>query len=78
MSGTMPTPWIETSPGVRYCAMVSLSAEPSLVVAVEQLHRALAERRLADDQRAVVVLERAGDDLAGAGAAAVLTSTTIG
>ena len=26
MSGVTPTPWIETSPGVRYCAIVSLSA----------------------------------------------------
>src|SRR5438045_1178579 len=26
MSGVTPTPWIETSPGVRYCAMVSFSA----------------------------------------------------
>src|SRR5688500_8302704 len=30
----------------------------------EHLHAALAERALADDQRAVVVLQRAGDDLA--------------
>jgi len=29
MSGWIPTPWIETSPGVRYWAMVSLRAEPS-------------------------------------------------
>jgi FtsH-binding integral membrane protein len=29
MSGMMPTPWIEMSPGVRYCALVSFSAEPS-------------------------------------------------
>ena len=28
MSGITPTPWIEMSPGVRYCAVVSLS--PSL------------------------------------------------
>ena len=28
MSGTTPTPWIEMSPGVRYCAVVSL--RPSL------------------------------------------------
>ena len=43
-----------------------------VVVAIQDLDRALAERALADDQRAVVVLERAGDDLAGRGAAAVL------
>src|SRR5207302_10931410 len=37
----------------------------------DRLHAALAERRGADDDRAAVVLERAGDDLAGAGGAAV-------
>ncbi len=28
-SGVMPTSWMETSPGVRYWAMVSLSADSS-------------------------------------------------
>ncbi len=35
------------------------------------LHRALAERARADDGRALVVLQRAGDDLGGRGRAAV-------
>jgi hypothetical protein len=26
MSGVTPTPWIDTSPGVKYCAIVNLSA----------------------------------------------------
>ncbi len=29
MSGVMPTSWMDTSPGVRYCAMVSLRADSS-------------------------------------------------
>ena len=62
MSGTMPRFWIERSPGVRYCAIVSLSLRV-VVVVVELLDRALAERARADDRRAVEVLERAGDDL---------------
>ena len=37
-------------------------------VGEDELHAALAERRLADDDGAVVVLQRAGDDLARAGA----------
>ena len=59
------------SPGVRYCAMVSLSAARSGDAREHELHAALAERRLADDHGAVVVLERAGDDLAGARRGAV-------
>ncbi len=52
--------------------MVSFSAALSAVDAREnQLHAAFAERRLPDDDRAVVVLERAGDDLARARARAV-------
>ena len=35
------------------------------------LHRALAERARADDGRALVVLQRAGDDLGGRGRSAV-------
>ena len=43
----------------------------AVVVVVEHLHGALAEGRAADDHGAVEVLERAGDDLRGAGAALV-------
>ena len=72
----MPTSWIETSPGVRYCAMVSFSADSSpepagLGEVVEHLDRALAEGLPPDDERAVVVLQRAGDDLARRGGAVV-------
>ena len=51
--------------------MVSLSAALSGRSGEDELHAALAERRLADDDGAVVVLERAGDDLARARARAV-------
>ena len=71
-SGVTPTPWIDTSPGsVRYCAIVSLSAALSGRSLEDELHAPLAERRLADDDGAVVVLHRAGDDLARAGRRAV-------
>ena len=45
-----------------------------LVAALERIHRlheSLAERRRSDDERAVVVLQRAGDDLRGRRRAAV-------
>jgi hypothetical protein len=62
MSGGMPTDWMLASPGVRYFADGEL--EPALVVVVvEVLDRSLPERALADDDRAVLVLERPGDDL---------------
>ena len=41
------------------------------LVVVEDLHRALAEAGLPDDERAVVILERAGDDLRRGSRAAV-------
>ena len=69
MSGVTPTPWIETSPGREVLRDGEL--ERGLVgrdVGEDELHAALAERLLADDDRAIVVLERARDDLARAGA----------
>ena len=39
--------------------------------AIDRLHQRLAERRLADDVGAIVILQRAGDDLRRAGAVAV-------
>ena len=66
----MPTDWIEIV--ARRQVLRDGELERRLVLeVVEHLHRALAEGLLPDDDGAVVVLERAGDDLRGRGAAAV-------
>ena len=70
MSGTMPRFWIDAV--ARRQVLRDRQLELGVVVVVvEHLHRALAERARADDRGAIEVLERAGDDLRGRGRAAV-------
>ena len=62
--------WIERPLGVYHFAGGHLE-RVAAIQREERLHEPLAERRRAHDERAIVILERAGDDLRCAGAAAV-------
>ena len=69
-SGVMPSPWMRAAGG----RVVARRGQPHGAVARQRdhgLHRALAEAARADQHRPVLVLQRAGDDLAGRGRAAV-------
>ena len=68
--GSSPTPVMSAPAGVRYLAVVSLRAPPPTSGAIVWTER-LSEGALADQRRAVVIHESAGDDLGRARAAAV-------
>src|SRR2546430_13390477 len=61
--------WMVRPLGVYQRAVVSFSAVSG--VSCQRLHQPLAERRRAHDEGAVVILQRAGDDLGRGGRAAV-------